>query len=271
MAWRSRIVVRPKDRLRRAYSSFPTRISVSSSSRTTAASTFARDRPRRARSRSRPAADAGQRLGEGDHPREVVGAAVGPPARVVAVLLAPACVATGRLQVPVRPRADPDVRPRGRDDDRADPLEDVRVADGCAVRVAVREATPGAMAGEARRDGRWHSAVRWPVRPRGARRGWWVQVIGHGGTVRVPASHRYGSRSFATCLQPRIEAGRGCPIGSLPILEAGPVATPALGDGRDGTPFYPAIGARRRRSSSPCRRPSDGRGHDRSCIEALRR
>ena len=49
---RPRIVVRPNDRLSFAYSSLPTRMSVASSSRTTAARTFSRDKPGRARSAS---------------------------------------------------------------------------------------------------------------------------------------------------------------------------------------------------------------------------
>ena len=53
----SRSVVRPNEPLARAYSSLPTRISVVSSSRTTAASTFSRGRPGRARSPSTRRAD----------------------------------------------------------------------------------------------------------------------------------------------------------------------------------------------------------------------
>jgi DNA topoisomerase IB len=52
VAWRSRRVVSPNDLLSLAYSSFPTRINVSSSSRTTAPRTFSRGSPRFARSRS---------------------------------------------------------------------------------------------------------------------------------------------------------------------------------------------------------------------------
>ena len=60
VACRSRSVVSPNERLSRAYSSLPTRISVVSSSRTTAASTFSRGRPGRARSASHALADARQ-------------------------------------------------------------------------------------------------------------------------------------------------------------------------------------------------------------------
>ena len=118
MAWRSRSVVRPNDLLSRAYSSLPTRMSVSSSSRTTAASTFSRGRPGRREVRVDALADRRQQPGEGDHPLELRAVAVLAVARVVAVLLAAPGVATGRLQVAARVGADPDVRP-GRRDRRA--------------------------------------------------------------------------------------------------------------------------------------------------------
>ena len=60
VAWRFLSVVSPNDRLSRAYSSLPTRISVVSSSRTTAASTFSRDSPGVARSASQRARTRGR-------------------------------------------------------------------------------------------------------------------------------------------------------------------------------------------------------------------
>jgi hypothetical protein len=98
----------------------------------------------------RPATDPGQGLGEGDHAAEVLGATTLPPLWVVAVLLPPTRIAPGRLQVPVRPWADPHVGPGRRDDDGPDALELVPVTDGPSLRVAVREASSGTVAGEAR-------------------------------------------------------------------------------------------------------------------------
>ena len=71
-AWRPRRVVSPNDRFERAYSSLPTRIRVSSSRRTTAARTFARDRPvRRDRAASR-ARMRGSACAEGQQAVELV-------------------------------------------------------------------------------------------------------------------------------------------------------------------------------------------------------
>jgi len=58
---------------------------------------------------------------------------------VVAVLLASAGVAAGRLQVRVGARADPDVGPGRRDDERLDATEIGLVAKGGAVRFGVTE------------------------------------------------------------------------------------------------------------------------------------
>ena len=65
----TRSVVRPKERLSRAYSSLPTRMSVVSRSRTTAARTFSRARPGRARSRSTRARMRGRTRAKLDQPR----------------------------------------------------------------------------------------------------------------------------------------------------------------------------------------------------------
>ena len=97
----SRIVVRPNEPLSRAYSSLPTRISVFSSSCTTVASTFSRGSPL-AQVGAGALADARQRLRERDQPAVLRLVAHLAPARVIAVLLAPARVAAGGLEMPAR-------------------------------------------------------------------------------------------------------------------------------------------------------------------------
>ena len=79
-------------------------------------------------------ADTRQDAGEVDEALELRVVAAGPPALVVAILLATLGVAPGRLEVAGRVRADPDVRPGGRDSQRADPGQDRRIADQVAVR-----------------------------------------------------------------------------------------------------------------------------------------
>jgi hypothetical protein len=85
-------------------------------------------------------ADGRQQAGERDHPVELRALAMLAVGGVVAVLLAAAGIAPGRLKVAPRVRADPYVRPRGRDRERADAGEDGRVADRGAVRGAIGEA-----------------------------------------------------------------------------------------------------------------------------------
>ena len=98
--WRSRSVVRPNEPLSRAYSSLPTRISVVSSRRTTRRQHLlarqAGAAPGRASTRSRMR---GRARGEGEHAVVLGLVAHLAPARVVAVLLAPARVAAGGLDV----------------------------------------------------------------------------------------------------------------------------------------------------------------------------
>src|SRR5690606_30094895 len=62
------------------------------------------------------------------------------PVRVVTVLLAAARVAAGRLQVPARRPADPDIRPGRRDRQAADALERRGVAHRLSVASDVAEA-----------------------------------------------------------------------------------------------------------------------------------
>src|SRR4051812_43926176 len=82
----------------------------------------------------------GKRLGKG-HDMFVLGALTDvAESRMRAVLLAPLGVATGCLDVPIRKRADPDVRPGRRDRKRFNPTNDIRVGDTRAVRTGVAEA-----------------------------------------------------------------------------------------------------------------------------------
>ncbi len=100
---RSRSVVRPNEPFSRAYSSLPTRMSVVSSSRTTVASTFSRGRPRRAEIVVDAArGSSGRAPAERDHASYFVSSRCARQRGVVAVLLAPARVAAGRLDVAAR-------------------------------------------------------------------------------------------------------------------------------------------------------------------------
>src|SRR3954454_1544830 len=96
-----------------------------------------------------PLADLGQGLAEGDHAPELGLVAHLPPFGVVAVLLAPAGVAPGRLQVAVRAGADPDVRPGRRDGQLAGGLQGLLVPARAALRVDVGEALAALLAADA--------------------------------------------------------------------------------------------------------------------------
>ena len=118
---------------------------------TTAASTLSRGRPRAPRSRAIRRADAPAA------PRRtracasyLVSSRTARQLRVVAVLLAPARVAAGRLQVAVGLRADPDVGPRRRDRERADAPDHRGIAERPAVRQSIAEAFAAPDARDAR-------------------------------------------------------------------------------------------------------------------------
>src|SRR5262249_53255830 len=95
--------------------------------------------------------DAGQRGGELEDVLVLGLGAPGDEARVVAVDLAAARVAAGGLDVAAGRRADPDVAPRRRDDQRPEAAQRGRTADGAAARIEVAEAFPRRDAPEARR------------------------------------------------------------------------------------------------------------------------
>ena len=86
-------------------------------------STRSRGNPRRFRSRLDPGADQRQRPAEDQHLAVFRLVAHLAPARVIAVLLAAALVAPGRLDVPVRVGTDPHLGPGRRDDQRADAFQ----------------------------------------------------------------------------------------------------------------------------------------------------
>jgi len=97
-----------------------------------------------------PTTNARQGGAELEHPLELVCIAGEPPFRVISVLLAPARIATGGLQVAARMRADPDVLVGRRDRQLADPLEIRGVANRLPVRMPIDEALTFADAPDAR-------------------------------------------------------------------------------------------------------------------------
>src|SRR6185437_3049148 len=88
-----------------------------------------------------PPPDPRQRRGERQHSVVLGLVSQLPPARVVAVLLAPAGVAARGLEMPLRRRADPHVRPCRRDGERLDPRPLLGVGDRAPVGVEVLEPT----------------------------------------------------------------------------------------------------------------------------------
>ena len=127
----------------RRYSSLPTRISVSSTSLTTAASTRSRWRPGSARSLSMRSRTRGSREPNSSMRSNFEAVAERPPVRVVEVLLAAAGVAAGGLQVSPRVRADPDRGPGRRNAERPDARELAFALDGAAALRAIAEPAPG--------------------------------------------------------------------------------------------------------------------------------
>ena len=109
-------------------------------------------------------ADLQDHLAEPEHPLELRAVALRAEFGVVAVLLAPLRVARGHLQVSVLVRADPHLRPRRRDHERAEAPDQRAVADGASVRVQVRKAGARAPASNARQR---VAGVAQPRGPRG--------------------------------------------------------------------------------------------------------
>jgi len=97
-----------------------------------------------------PAANARQRRAELDEMVVLRFITRGAPRGVVAVLLASARVAAGRLNVTVVGRTNPDVRPRRRNRECVDAIERRRVADHATRGGDVRETRPGTAATNAR-------------------------------------------------------------------------------------------------------------------------
>jgi len=136
--------------------------------------------------------DPGKRAAEFDHVLELGLVPAFPPPAVVEVLRAAGRVDADRLQVPVVEGTDPDVAPRGRDGQVADPFECLRVAHRTAVRIEILETGAPAPPGEAG-HGRIGPAKAWhgkgPVpRGRSARTGRSPEVDRGTESVEWPSS-----------------------------------------------------------------------------------
>ncbi len=83
-----------------------------------------------------------QRRREGEHAVVLCFVARFAPLLVITVLLAPACIATGGLQVAIRHRADPDVCVGGRNREPPNPEQAPLVCDRLPLRVEVFEILP---------------------------------------------------------------------------------------------------------------------------------
>src|SRR5205814_4139240 len=88
-------------------------------------------------------ANSRQRVGKGKQPLVLRGVPYLAPAPVIQVLLTATVIAPGCLDVAVAAGADPDVGPRGRDDQVPDPQERFPVRDRFTARVDVLEALAG--------------------------------------------------------------------------------------------------------------------------------
>src|SRR5438270_4127495 len=153
---------------------------------------------------------------------------------VVAVLFAPATIARGYLQMPILVRADPYVRPRGRNDERAKSPQCVARANHLAVGTDVREAASVAVTtdsrhgignvSKARREGGSHVFVSDGLAQLSspASRARWSRTSAR----RAGRASRYGRerRAAATVFRrrPRLAASiaswltRSCQIGAAP-------------------------------------------------------
>jgi hypothetical protein len=109
------MVVRPNDLLSRAYSSLPTRMSVLLEKLDDGREHFLARQILAPQMAGHAGADARERLRERDETAVLHFVADLAPARVITILLAAPRVATGRLQVAARIRADPDIGPRRRE------------------------------------------------------------------------------------------------------------------------------------------------------------
>jgi hypothetical protein len=96
-------------------------------------------------------ADAGEGAAEFKHPVELLPVLLVAPPVVVPVLATPGDVGPDSLDVAVLTRADPDVFPRGRDDQRLDAGDGDGVGEGLALHREVAETAPAAPTADARR------------------------------------------------------------------------------------------------------------------------
>ena len=140
--------MRPNDLFARAYSLLPIRISVFSSSRTTVASTCGARQRRGLEIGVHALADRRQRARKVDHLAVLGLVSRARPLRMIAMLLPPARIAPGRLHMAVGARANPDVLPRRRNDERSNSVERSRIANGTSLRIAIGERLPAPDAGQ---------------------------------------------------------------------------------------------------------------------------
>ena len=157
-----------------------------SSRRTMAASTFSRGRPRRGEILLDLRADARQHAAEQQHLAVLRLVAHLAPARMVAVLLAPARIAPDRLQMAVGMAADPDILIGRRDRQLADAGQRFLIGDAAAVGHAIAEAALGAHPRDARPAIGDIAQLRRPRRR--------LQLLDRGAGERVVRRHRLLAR-----------------------------------------------------------------------------
>src|SRR5690349_10947570 len=141
-----------------------------------------------AKSRVDALADRRQCLREGNEARILGFVADRRPALVVAILLAAAIVPPGRLDVALRVRRNPDVRPRRRDGQLADTGQRFLVLDPLALRRAVAEALRPA--------------------PDAADAGLGVADVGE---LRFPGGELWTGKNWIEDLRGRLQEQRGIP------------------------------------------------------------
>jgi hypothetical protein len=138
------IVASPNVPFSSAYSSPPGRKNPTGLSRTAAASTLSRVRPRPSRCRLTTSRTR-QRCPKLQYPVVLGLVSLLPPLVVVPVLTAPCRVCPDSLEVTAGVRADPDLLPGGRDHQRPDPGQGLRIGDR-RIGAEIAEAAPAAPA-----------------------------------------------------------------------------------------------------------------------------
>ena len=191
-----------------------------------------------------PLADLRQRRAEGDHPVVLGLVAHRLPSRVVAVLLAAARVAAGGLQVAVRRRADPHVRPRRRDRQRLDLLRPAHAPPARRRRWCT--GIPCRAAGARCPAGRRSRSAAPPPEPTTRVRPWQMQPLYstcQSGTRTVPSSTADRSLQGVMQQRPAQPARDQCVSASCPVTEG------VVGED-DRYSVSPGVGFRRGRDSA---------------------